>query len=361
VRIPGLDLLRAIAIVWVMFFHATILGLGTPWSDGTRFGWMGVDLFFVLSGYLIGTQWLTSLREGSASFSAFYSRRAFRIFPAYAVTVVAYFAWPTLRERPAIQPLWQFVTFTENLFITLDSPKAFSHVWSLCVEEHFYVAFPLLTLLLWRRPSMRLTVSTLVTVLVFGMLWRARAWFGSVEFAEDQGVAYYEQIYYPTLPRLDGLLAGVSLALVQVFRAEWWARLMARPLIIFIAGLVCFAASIVVFDADPSAGSVVFGFPLVSLTMACFVAACVSPSAIVQRVPIPGVATIAALSYSLYLSHKFSLHVAAANGFDGFVGLSVATLLAGAALHFGVERPFLKLRERLRSSPLAARARIAAT
>jgi len=202
---------------------------------------------------------------------------------------------------------------------------------------------------------MRTTIGALLTVLVFGVLWRARAWFGSVEFAEDQGVAYYEQIYYPTLPRLDGLLAGVTLALVQVFRPAWWARLMARPLISFIAGLVCFAASVFVFDADPSAGSVMFGFPLVALTMACFVAACVSPKSFVQRVKMPGVATIAALSYSLYLSHKFALHVAAMNGFDGFIGLSVATLAFGAALHFGVEWPFLKLRERLRPSPLAAR------
>ncbi len=340
------------AIVWVVFFHASILGLGSPWHDGTRFGWLGVDLFFVLSGYLIGTQWLTSLREGSASFAAFYTRRAFRIFPAYFVVVGVYFAWPALREWPSIQPLWQFVTFTENLLITLDAPKSFSHVWSLCVEEHFYIAFPLISLALARKPSMRKTIGALSAVLMFGMLWRARAWFGFVVPAEDQGVAFYEQVYYPTLPRLDGLLAGVTLALVQVFRPAWWARLMSKPLVAFVAGVGLLAASMVVFDADRSAGTVVIGFPLVSLAMGCFVVACVSPKAIVQRVPMPGVATIAALSYSVYLSHKLALHVAAVNGFDDFAGLTLATLFAGAALHFGVERPFLKLRERRQPSRL---------
>ena len=53
-RLPGLDLLRAIAIVWVMFFHAAGQGLGSPWMPMSQFGWMGVDLFFALSGYLIG-------------------------------------------------------------------------------------------------------------------------------------------------------------------------------------------------------------------------------------------------------------------------------------------------------------------
>lgn len=352
VRIPGLDLLRAFAIVWVMFFHASILGLGSPWRDGTRFGWMGVDLFFVLSGYLIGAQWLGGLRDGTASFAGFYRRRALRIFPAYGVTVAVYFAWPTLREWPAIQPLWQFLTFTENLFITLDAAKSFSHVWSLCVEEHFYVAFPLLTLLVWRRPSAKVTVAVLLAVLCFGLAWRARAWFAFVAPAEDQTVAYYEHLYYPTLPRLDGLLAGVALAVVQVFRPVAWSWLMARARAMFVGGVALIAASMGVFDGDPGVGAVVFGFPLLSLAMACIVASCASPEAFVQRVRMPGVATLAALSYSLYLSHKLALHFAVANGFGGFFVPCLATLLAGAALHYGVERPFLKLRDR--TAPLAA-------
>ena len=88
-RLPGLDLLRTIAIVWVMLFHSFIVGgLGPNFEWLSRFGWAGVDIFFVLSGFLIGTQVLRPLqRRERLSFGAFYARRAWRILPAFAVVL----------------------------------------------------------------------------------------------------------------------------------------------------------------------------------------------------------------------------------------------------------------------------------
>jgi peptidoglycan/LPS O-acetylase OafA/YrhL len=109
IRLSGLDLLRAVAIVWVMLFHSYIVGRlpGTLGIIGD-YGWAGVDLFFVLSGYLIGSQVLKPLSRGQPlSFADFYIRRAFRIVPVLLVVLTAYFAWPGLREAPGIQPLWQ--------------------------------------------------------------------------------------------------------------------------------------------------------------------------------------------------------------------------------------------------------------
>ncbi len=82
-RLPGLDLLRAIAIVWVMLFHAyALFGLGTAFAWLSGYGWMGVDIFFVLSGFLIGSQVLQPLQRGERlSFGRFYARRAWRILP----------------------------------------------------------------------------------------------------------------------------------------------------------------------------------------------------------------------------------------------------------------------------------------
>lgn len=157
-RLPGLDALRALAITWVILFHAGTLGLGWPLGPVARFGWMGVDLFFVLSGFLIGAQWFEALRADTASFSSFYARRAWRIFPAYLATLALYAFVPAVRERAQMQPLWQFFTFTENLLIDFSSAKTFSHVWSLCVEEHFYVMFPLLSLVLAARATARRVV-----------------------------------------------------------------------------------------------------------------------------------------------------------------------------------------------------------
>ena len=108
-RLPGLDTLRAIAIAWVMLFHSYLIGgLGENFGVFEHAGWMGVDLFFVLSGYLIGAQVFASLRDtGSLDFGAFYTRRAFRILPAFLVVLDLYVSWPARRETLLLQPLWQ--------------------------------------------------------------------------------------------------------------------------------------------------------------------------------------------------------------------------------------------------------------
>jgi len=156
-RTPGLDTLRAIAIVWVMLFHSVYvggLGAGFGWLE--RSGWMGVDLFFVLSGYLIGSQVLKSLKvTGGIDFADFYRRRGVRILPAFLVVFAIYALLPGWRETPGMQPLWQFPSFTFNLLFDASDNYAFSHVWSLCVEEHFYLVFPFLAFALTRRPASR--------------------------------------------------------------------------------------------------------------------------------------------------------------------------------------------------------------
>ncbi len=95
-RLPGLDLLRAIAVVWTMLFHSFLVGgLGGDWAWAQRYGWMGVDLFFVLSGFLISSQVLKPLANGSRfSFVEFYLRRAFRILPAFWAVLAVYLLWP---------------------------------------------------------------------------------------------------------------------------------------------------------------------------------------------------------------------------------------------------------------------------
>ena len=158
-RLPGLDLLRAIAIVWVMLFHSWMIGgIGAPFQPVADYGWMGVDLFFVLSGYLIGHQLLEPLSRGEPlRFGAFYRRRAFRILPAFLTVLAVYLLFPAWREAPGMQPAWQFLTFTMNLLIDYRHNQAFSHAWSLCVEEHFYLLFPWLAFWMTRRPSTRVS------------------------------------------------------------------------------------------------------------------------------------------------------------------------------------------------------------
>jgi peptidoglycan/LPS O-acetylase OafA/YrhL len=117
-RRPGLDLLRAVAIGWVMLYHLESYGVSFPAL--VRYGWMGVDLFFVLSGYLIGWQLLKPYTCGQPPLwgqwwgqwlGQFMPRRALRVLPAYLTVLAVVFAVPGARESEAIAPLWQFLTF----------------------------------------------------------------------------------------------------------------------------------------------------------------------------------------------------------------------------------------------------------
>jgi Acyltransferase family len=146
-RSVGADLLRALAILLVMLWHLpkpatpALLGALKP------YGWIGVDLFFVLSGYLIGTQLLTPLVRGErVNLRAFFVRRSFRILPAFLVVLCVYVFVPVTRETSAMEPAWRFLTFTMNFGLNFAENGTFSHAWSLCVEEHFYLILPLLLL-----------------------------------------------------------------------------------------------------------------------------------------------------------------------------------------------------------------------
>jgi len=370
-RLPGLDLLRAMAIAWVMVFHSYIIGGWGHFGGIEPNGWMGVDLFFVLSGFLIGTQVLRPLAAGCAfSFGEFYQRRAFRILPAYLLVVAAYFVWPSIREQGGIQPLWQFLTFTVNLLIDAKGHLAFSHVWSLCVEEHFYLLFPLLAWWLARRPSVvRFTVVCTAVVLA-GMVIRGMAWlhFLAPDAVIDQnsyGNAFLERIYYPTWSRLDGLLMGVMLATASVYRPVLWSRWGRHANGFLLAGVAVVGGSIWLFRDRTGFIPTVLGYPLLSFGMGLLVLAGAQASGWLARVRVPGAAWLAAVSYSMYLSHKAVLHVtetATGHWLDGhgvltFAGYASAVLGVGALLYYGVERPFLTLRKQvLRQASATARA-----
>src|SRR6476620_5209236 len=143
-RQPGLELLRALAITLLFLYHFQVFVSHAPtfgWLGNV--GWTGVDLFFVLSGYLIGQQVFSGLARGQQlSVPAFYARRLLRTLPAFWVVLALYFLFPTVMGGKTPPPLWRFLSFTQNW--NLQPGTAFSHAWSLCIEEQFYLVLPLL-------------------------------------------------------------------------------------------------------------------------------------------------------------------------------------------------------------------------
>ncbi len=357
-RLAGPDLLRAVAILWVMLFHMRDLGL--PFNPVARFGWMGVDLFFVLSGFLISTQLLRPYTRGERpSMQEFYRRRVFRILPAFTVVLALYFLVPAFREAPGISPLWHFLTFSENYLIDYANVQAFSHVWSLCVEEHFYLALPMLVLWTMRRPSFRKTLTIITGVLLFGILIRDWTWrhYVAPVISDDGGsvwLVWLEKIYYPSWCRLDGLLVGVTLGVIKTFRAAWWQRAMAHGHALALSGLAVAGSAIYLFLDHFSYAGAVIGFPLLSIGLGLLLASSVSHNGLASRFAIPGASTIAALAYSLYLTHKEIVHLDRIfldryvhdGGYGALLIYAVTCFAAAAVLYLAVERPFLLMRDR---------------
>ncbi|WP_228565704.1 acyltransferase [Myxococcus sp. CA006] len=359
-HLAGLDLLRCLAILIVVLFHY-------PRPDGhetyrmlANFGWTGVELFFVLSGFLIGSQLLEPASRGETpSLKRFYLRRSLRILPPYLIVVALYLFIPAWSERPVETPAWRFLTFTQNFGLRLNG---FSHAWSLCVEEHFYLVLPLTVLALRGRVRAPHLLAGAVGLMVAGMLLRGGLWqrHFSLLGPGDAGWRGYDTIlYYPTYARLDGLTCGVLLAALRVFRPAAWERWTrgARAGGLALVGLVCLGG---VFWMNEEhfryLAHTMLAFPMTSLGYAALLMAMAGPTASRVCARIPGARTFAVLSFTVYLTHKAVQHGVRVSlepyGMDAFhpvtlLGGAVAVLLASLALHHGVERPSLKWRSLL--------------
>lgn len=357
-RLPGLDTLRALAIVLVFCFHYRVFVSSTPdlgWLSNV--GWTGVDLFFVLSGYLIGEPLMAGLAQGRRlDLTSFYARRASRTWPLYGLVLAAFFLLPGQlggREPPA---LWRFLTFTQNL--GLAPGTAFSHAWSLCVEEQFYLVLPLVLL-----AARALRVSRLQVWLGIGALtataiaWRHHQWtlYGRTG---DEVVGYYQHIYYATAGRADEFLAGLAVALLQRGHPLLWARLMGRGRLLLVlgaaaVGLMWVVAAWTYVLPDDSWGwfMTAVGYSAMAWAYALLLMACLAPGHALSGRSLPGARSLALWSYAFYLTHKPLAHalrplLLALPAWAAFGVTALLSVALGGLLYRLVERPVMRWRQR---------------
>jgi len=364
-RQPGLDLLRALAIIVVVIYHAGIMGFPLP-GRVHRFGWIGVDLFFVLSGYLIGGQLLAPLaRDQCINLGRFFARRALRIMPAYFAILAIYFLLPSWREYPEMaQPLWKFLLSVQN--IALHGGTAFSHAWSLAVEDQFYLCLPFILLFVNRWPRGVLIIPCLI---IFGgiVLRTLLAWQNPAEISGVSYRGFQTWIYYPTWTRLDPLVFGAGLAAIEKFRPQWWQRLINCAPWLWLPALGLIAYALWLGEGEYlSVVASIWQFPLIAFGMATLLVCAVSPRLLFRRVAIPGAAFIASIAYSAYLIQKLVIHLVAQfysshniapTSVPALLGVELCVYAAASALFFAVERPFLQLRHRIARREFAAVAR----
>jgi len=350
--LAGLDTLRALAIALVLMSHYQGFVSHAPTFGimGT-IGWAGVDLFFVLSGYLIGNQLLAPAARGdNLDLKTFFARRLLRTLPNYYAVLAVYLLLP---DSPiagkSMAPVWQFLTFTQNF--GLNYGETFTHSWSLCIEEQFYLVFPLAVLVLvGSKRSPRLLWCALFAAIGAGMTVRGMAFLDGMD-------AFAAPVYYSSFSRFDELLPGVAIAMLKNFHPAAFARILRHGNALLVAGLAMSAAVLygVMNEAPTAFVASTFGFSLVAASFALLTCSALSPGSILNRARIPGAASLALWSYAIYLVHKpvfMALRPElVSRGIDPGAPMTIAAVMAagilgGWVLYRVIETPFMQLRAR---------------
>jgi len=339
---PEIDGLRTLAVVPVILFHA-----GVGLFSG---GFVGVDVFFVISGFLITTIIVQGIEAGTFTYTNFYHRRAKRLLPALFVVMAATipFSWlwmlPTQHESYA-QSLVYVSLFVSNILFWKESgyfspeaeEKPLLHTWSLAVEEQYYLLFPLLVVFLWRFGRSPSTI--VISVIAVLSLWLSQ--WGSTNKPDAN--------FYLLVSRAWEILLGSLCALSVLNKPKVGNDFIAG------VGLLLIWVAIFLFDESVPMPSVyglipVMGTGLVLLyaTEGTYVAKLLSTRAMVY---------VGLLSYSLYLWHQPVLAFARVRGLALEEWWVLMTLLGGTALlalmtYHWVELPVKRSQVFCRKKPL---------
>jgi peptidoglycan/LPS O-acetylase OafA/YrhL len=368
-RNTALDGVRGVAILLVMFCHMNILehtGGVVPRtiSSVLAAGWCGVDLFFVLSGFLI-TRILLASKNEHAYFRNFYARRILRIVPVYYFVLALVFIILPLTpfqtfqvSAAAKQSQWVYWLFVQNYFMAHTKGFGLSLLtvtWSLAIEEQFYLVWPLLV---------RLASSQSLKRICIGMIVSANVLRGLLALAHANWIASY--VLTPT--RMDSLAVG---ALVAIWRIESDRPRLRRLFVPLMAAT--FVLSVVEFQTYGAAN--VFGYTILAFAFAGLLELALDPSSRWSRLlDNRALRFFGKYSYALYLLHPAILRAVAGSmrwyghpqPFGGpetlftqfvFICYAIAGSVAAAMISWNLlEKPFLRLKDRFAASiPFAQR------
>ncbi|HKW01838.1 MAG TPA: acyltransferase [Vicinamibacterales bacterium] len=356
-RSASLDVLRAVAITLVIGRHMSPPAPGMFWPglDGImrawfRGGWVGVDLFFVLSGFLVSGLLFREYRETRrVNVGRFLIRRGLKIYPAFYVLLGVGLALET-RFPTGWLNLGTPNAISEALFVQNYGPSVFGHTWSLAVEEHFYLLCALLIYWLSRRAGAdpyRALPAIVIGVAVASVAAR---------IATALVAPYTNRaLLYPTHLRLDGLMFGVGLAYLFHFRRDVLERTVGRRRGLMIALGVALLLPAFVFDLDRTFLIYTLGLTAFYVGSGLLVVAFTLRELPAASYAVRALAFIGAGSYSIYLWHT----IVRAYLEQGLHSFTLAWPLTAFAIYFAasvavgtlmaklIELPVLKIRDRL--------------
>ena len=334
-RVPSLDGLRAISILMVLVGH--LQGTkGFPRVDFHLgdYSHLGVVVFFVISGYLITRLMMVEEAEdGSVSLKSFYARRALRLFPAaYVYISCIALLWAAGIVHIEARDLWHAVTYTMN-FETYRSWQL-GHLWSLSIEEQFYLIWPCIFVLL--RPRQARWVP--VAAIFIGPIARAAA------LIFLKGTPYLDLELFPMVA--DSIATGCVLALFgeRLEQNRWYARLFHPAYSVALVVLVFVMNDLMVFGVVDVIGTTVVNFSLAVLIHRSIRH---SDDLVGRFLNWRPVAFVGVLSYSLYLWQQLFIFRHSSAWINRFPQNVLLVVAAALASYYLLEKPLLRLRASL--------------
>ena len=380
-QFAGLNGLRSISSYLVVFIHAAIFSGQFLLTPGSKPGlpayflvvngfWVGLDVFFVLSGFLIGRILLASLqRTGTIEFWSFFTRRSMRIFPAYYLTLTFgllvyarlgirafHFIQGGATWRDLLATSWQNYLYVLNYYVSSEAPSIMSQAWSLCVEEHFYLALPMVLVLCFRaRPAARLPLLIGFASIFFVIR--------IVGYMQNPDVVLLEGFYYRSHNRFDEPMVGVFVAYLHVYHYERFKAVVERmgqaTWLLGMALVLC----VWVFGGLQMQGpfAVIFQFPVMAVGAALLITNTLFlKNGFTRFFEHPFWFPVARVSYSIFLNHMFVLYAvmempAFAPGRQMGYGRITAmgatvvafSILCAAITYVTIERPLIDLGRRV--------------
>jgi peptidoglycan/LPS O-acetylase OafA/YrhL len=344
-RVIQLDFVRGLAILLIINYHAMTRqdmnhSVEQTLSAARHVGWMGVDLFFVLSGFLVGgllvQEWMKS---GTIRIRRFLVRRMFKIWPAYYF----YILFQIIVQRHALSTFW----WQNLLNIQNYAGTSLSHTWSLAVEEHFYLFLPVVLLWIHRnRHTRNHVILTLISLCIAVLVIRTASY-----VAIGPGMSQWE-----THTRLDSLLFGVVLSYFMYNSRHQFDDLLRRRLLLIFLSVLVFAIALV-SAGHQSAYMSTAGY---TVNYICFSALLLLvygyQGALIRTPPYRAMAWIGRYSYGIYLWHlsvrepafKLCSQLPASVGWLALLIVQYAAAIAlGVVVTKLVEFPMLRVRDRL--------------
>jgi len=336
-HVPSLDGLRAISISLVLLGHLNgTRGFATFDLGIGNYAQLGVVVFFVISGFLITRLMLLErIKNGRVSLKLFYERRALRLFPA-SYTFIAIVSLLTLAGVFHLRPtdLWHAVTYTVNFLP--NRGKQIGHLWSLSVEEQFYMIWPLTFVLFGPKRA----GWVIFGVILFGPVARSCDWLFL------RGTPYHDLEMFPMVA--DSLAMGCLLAKVSGWleTKNWYLQLF-RP----VYSIAVVAVVLLINRYRGYTVVYVFGSSIINLGLAVLIHRSIfySRDVVGRMLNWKPIAFVGVLSYSLYLWQQPFLNRESSSWTAAFPQNLVFSVVAALGSYFLLEKPLLKLRRRLRA------------